>query len=256
MSTLISQRCHATTAAGTSCKRWGYADKGETYMCNSHIGQKSTHQDELDVTPPKGAVYCFGETKRGIRCGNQGQGDRTLYGIQFPYGVYLCSSHYKTMSEQHGDDIDKFLDGEIEKHVMELSTVDGEDSDDVTESSPSLSLPTPTSTTTSTPTSTTTSTTTSSRKKRRKWSYNYDREMKPRKRQKSVRCVGDIRDIPHKKRCSHYGNTTEVYRCPDHLSHGQEYRRCHGKTKEGFQCVRVGVPENNGNTYHCHQHSK
>jgi len=131
METPISQRCHGLTRARQPCKRTGYAPPSTKFMCDPHRHQ-SPRAVDTDPTPSRGEVKCFATTKRGLRCNNAGCGDRTLYEHHFPYGVYLCPSHYKTLTRvKSASEIDQL----ISAHVQDMATMSIDSSDSESDAS-------------------------------------------------------------------------------------------------------------------------
>lgn len=276
----------------------------KTFMCKAHAAQTpcksvESKSETVAVTPK---VRCFALTKRTLRCNNIGKGGLFLYGHQFPHGVYLCPSHYKSLSREHAD-VDRYLKDEIDRQVRETSIVSLEErgkesnlssssssEEGEVESNSSFSLleeegeaesnssfgsskeegeaEINSSSSSSKEDSNSSlhkkekSESAPPKKKVRRRKYKlgtYDAELKPRKRQKAVRCIGIVerrirgsgRTVPG--RCAQVGHTDGVYRCKSHRDQGPEYRRCPGNTKAGFRCIRVGIPKS-GDSYHCHQH--
>ena len=243
--------CAGKTKKGNSCKRWVYGDAPTQYMCPSHSGKP------VDVSPLQ--KRCIGKTAKNVRC--------SIHGIihkVFKYtpkvdldSNYMCPKHFKQLVLAHPnnyqDQINRIIqDLTYDETTIEMSDTSSSDSD-LSESSdvefstvPSVSRPK------------TTKSHKSTKSDYAGWSY----KEPVRSTQKPTRCVGVVvRKATHGTgtytgRCAKTGMTDEVYRCNLHTESHLDYGRCTGITNDQFKCIRVGVPQNDSNTFRCHQHHK
>ncbi len=247
--TYTKKTCVGVTVKGVKCKR--------TKMTNEKVYKCSVHSDVI-INVSKDITQCMSVTKKGLTCKVKGHSERTIYDVNFPYGVYMCPRHFKVFRSENPTNTTSKLESLIKTYVSNMDTIElssedlsssSDEEGDKETKSPSLEYEK-----TKSPSLKSEKKNVNTKKKRRRGG-----STKKKKTQPAVRCVGEVVRTHHihgpsKGRCCRTGLVDGVYRCKNHIADGSDYQRCPGITKDGFKCSRVGIPESSSIKYKCHQH--